>query len=140
VEVGTSGNVLFCALAARFIEWIVALFGRFRSLCPASITWSPIQNLHLVGHDFDCRSLLAPSIFPFPSLQSAFDIDVATAVKVLTANLCQPTEADDLKPLHTFPGSAFCVFPPLVDRKAERPDWLPLLGETNFRRITQKPD
>ena len=140
------GDLLICRFASRSIEWVVALIDGlrglrwFRSLRTIPALRGSIENLHLVGHDFDCCALLASTVFPFPSLQSAFDVDVSTTVKVLTANLGQAGEADDLKPLHPFPGSAFCVFPPLVDRKAERTDGLALRAEFKFRRPTQKPD
>ena len=40
-------------------------------------------------------------------------------IQVFAANLRQAGEANDLKPLHPFPGSACWVFPPFVDRKAK---------------------
>jgi len=65
---------------------------------------------------------------------------MAAGTQVLARDLSQPTEANNLEPLHSLARSAFCVFPPLVDRKAEGTDGLALLAEFEFRRITQKPD
>src|ERR1019366_5170689 len=87
----------------------------------------------------DCRALFAFSAFPLPGLQPAFQVNMPAGTQVFTANLRQTGEADDLEPLHALPGSACWVFPPLVNRKAERTDGLALLAEFEFRRITQKP-
>jgi len=62
---------------------------------------------------------------------------MSAGTHVFTANLCKAGEADDLKPLHPLPGSAGGVFPPLVDRKAERTYGLALLAEFKFWRIPQ---
>ena len=143
------GDLLHAEIAekhARSIEWVVALIDGLRRLRGFSrlrtvpVLGRSVQNLHLVGHDFDCRALFAFRALPLPGLQPAFQVNVPALIQVFAANLRQAGEADDLKPLHPFPGSACCVFPPLVDRKAERTDGLALLAEFKFRRITQKPD
>ncbi len=96
-------------LASQLVEGVVALIEglrglrRFSCFCTVPVLWSPIRNPHLVGHDFDCGALFAFPVLPFPRLQSTFDVDVATLVEILTANFRQATEADDLKPLHSFP-------------------------------------
>jgi hypothetical protein len=47
---------------------------------------------------------------------------VPALIEVFTAHLSQPAEANNLKPLHAFPRSAICIFPPFVDGKAECTD------------------
>jgi hypothetical protein len=61
-------------------------------------------------------------------------------VQVFAAHLSQPTEANDPEPFNPLAWSTICIFPPLVDGKAERTDGLALLAEFKFRGITQKPN
>src|ERR1019366_967660 len=77
---------------------------------------------------------------PLPCLQPAFQVNVPALIQVFTADLSQPTEADDLEPLHSFTRSTISVFPPFVDCKAERTDRITFLAEPEFRCVTQKPD
>src|SRR5438552_49299 len=60
-------------------------------------------------------------------------------VQELTTDLSQTSEANNPKPLHPLARSPVGVLPPFVDRKAKGTNRRPLLAETNFRRITQKP-
>jgi len=105
-------DFLIPRLASRLVEGVVSLIDGlsglrwFSRFCTVSVLGRSIQNLHLVGHNFDCRALLAFTACPLPSLQSAFDVDMATLDKPLTAHFCQAAKADDLKPLHAFPASA----------------------------------
>ena len=122
-----------------FIDGLSGLRG-FSRFCSVSFPWHPIQNLHLVGHDFGYRTLFAFRACPLPSLQPAFQVNVPALIQVFSADLRQAGEADDLKPLHPFPGSACWFLSPLVDRKAEGTDRLALLAEFKFRGIAQEPD
>jgi hypothetical protein len=132
-------------LASRIVEGIVALidglrglrgFGRLRTV---PILGQPIQNLHLVGHDFDSRALFALRACPLPGLQPPFQVNVPAFIQVFAADLRQPTKSNNAKPLYSLTSSTLCVFPPLVDRKAESPDGRALRAEFKFWSVTQKP-
>src|ERR1039458_2660458 len=133
-------------LAFQLIKRIVAFVDRFHTLrgfsrlCLISVLGGSIQNLHLVGHDFDYRALFAFGAFPLPGLQTTFQVNVPALVQVFAANLRQPSKADDLEPLHSLTRGAFSIFPPFVYRKAERTDGIAFLAEPEFRCVTQKPD
>jgi len=73
---------LIPGLDALLVKRIVAIVDRFRRLrgfsrpCTVSVLRCPIQNLQLVGYDFDYGALFAFRPCPFPSLQPAFQINV----------------------------------------------------------------
>ena len=138
-------NLIHC-LASRLIKGVVALidglhrlrcFSRLRAV---SVLGCPVQDLHLIGYNFDYRALFAFGAFPLPGLQTTFQVNVPALVQVFAANLRQPSKAHDLEPLHSLTRGAFSIFPPFVYRKAERTDGIAFLAEPEFRCVTQKPD
>ena len=121
-------DFLLRRLASRLVEWVVAfvdglrLLRGFGSLRTVSVLGRSIQNLHHVGHDFDCGAFIAFKAFPLPGLQTTFQVNVSALAQVFTADLSQPTDAHDIEPLHPLPWRTFWVFPPFVDGKAKGTD------------------
>src|ERR1035437_3682881 len=128
------------------VEGVIAFVDRLRRLrgfsrlCTVSVLGRSVQNLHLVGHNFDYRALFAFRAFPLPGLQPAFQVNMPALIEIFAANLSQPTEANNLKPLHSLTRSTVPVLPPLAYSKAEIADGRTFRAEPEFRCVTQKPD
>ena len=128
-------DLLIRRLASLHIKGVVAFVDGLRrlrwfsSLRAAPVSWSSIQNLHLVGDDLGCGAFLAFRAVPLPSLQPAFQVNMPALIQVFSADLSQPAEADDLKPLHPLAETTGSVFPPFVNRKAESTDGRALRAE-----------
>jgi len=102
LNVGTVGgsqsirDFLIRRLASRLVKGIVAIIDGLRklrgfgSLRAVATLGNSIQNLHLVGHDFDSRALIAFGPFPLPCLQPAFQVNVPAGTQVFAADLSQP--------------------------------------------------